>query len=214
MRRTNRVATRTRLKILEARKKGMTYEEIRRRYGVSHNTISRLTKGKSIPRYCARCRETTPEKLEEHHPDKMNHPTETIDLCANCHSEIHRKKSRPRKQQREQNPPTLGNPSVPTASIPTPPGLSGPQQHRYGFAQSTNYVPELPINPDTLRLGLALYSMDLGRQGLWDALWPRQTPNGSTFQEQTLSLDNFLSRVIDGGAATFFLWLGAKLLTS
>jgi len=152
--------------------------------------------------------------LEEHHPDKVNHPTETIDLCANCHSEIHRKKPRPRKKEREQNAPTLTNPSLAAVSIPTPPTLSGPQQNGCGLAQSTNYVPELPINPDTLRLGLALYSMDLGRQGLRDALRPRQGPNGSASQEQSLSLDNFLSRVIDGGAATFFLWLGAKLFTS
>ena len=213
MKRTNRAATRMRLKILEARKKGMTYEEIRRRYGVSPNTISRLTKGKSIARYCARCGETTPEKLEEHHPDKVNHPTETIDLCANCHSEIHRKKPRPRKKEREQNTPTLANPSLLTVSIPTPPALSGPQQHGYGFVQSTNHAPELPVDPNTLRLGLALYSMDLGGRGLRDALWPRQVPNSSPSQEQSSSLDNFLSRVIDGGAGTFLLWLGVKLFT-
>jgi len=67
---------------VEARKRGMTYEEIRRKYGVSVNTISKLVKGKSLVRYCAKCGETNPEKLQEHHPDSVNRPSETRNpLC-------------------------------------------------------------------------------------------------------------------------------------
>ena len=68
MRRTSKSSKKTKLKIVEGKKNGMTYEEIRRKYGVSLNSISKLVKGKSLLRYCRNCGETTPEKLEEHHP--------------------------------------------------------------------------------------------------------------------------------------------------
>jgi len=212
MRRSSRAAKELRLKIIEATKDGMTYEEIRRKYHVSPNTISKLVKGKSLNRYCAKCGETDPAKLEQHHPDKVNRPADTQTLCANCHSETHRKKARPMKREREQNPPTLANPSLSAVSILTPPALSRSQQHAYRLAQSTNHVAKLPVDPDALRLGFALYSMDLGGRGLRDALWPRQVPSGSSSQEKGHPSDSFLSRVIDGATGIFLLWLGVKLV--
>lgn len=98
MRRPEKRAKKLRLKVVEARRKGMTYEEIRRRYHVSPSTISRWTKGLEGNRYCVECGETDPTKLEQHHPDKINRPSHTVWLCANCHAVITRRQAKEKKR--------------------------------------------------------------------------------------------------------------------
>lgn len=104
MRRTEREMKKLRLKIIELRKEGKTWEETRRITNASPNTLSKILKN-FTGRYCQKCGETNPKVLEEHHPDKINRPDFTITLCANCHEEITRKQLRERvKKQKLENP--------------------------------------------------------------------------------------------------------------
>lgn len=96
MRRTEKEIKKLRLKIIELKKEGKSYEEIRRRTGASPNTIAKVLKG-FTGRYCINCGETNPDVLHEHHPDKENRPDYTITLCANCHNEVHRSKEKKEK---------------------------------------------------------------------------------------------------------------------
>ena len=90
-----------RVKILEDRKAGLTYEQIQRKRGVSSRTIAKLVKGKDLKRFCKMCGETDPEKLEEHHPDKENFPNYTVTLCASCHAKVTRKQMREKAKKEE-----------------------------------------------------------------------------------------------------------------
>lgn len=87
MRSTHSWFRKIKLKIVEARKAGMTYKDIRRRYGVSLNIISKPVVD-PFRRYCAKCGETDPEKLQERYADRVNRPGKTVTLRANCRSEI------------------------------------------------------------------------------------------------------------------------------
>lgn len=89
-----------RVKILQDWKNGLTYEKIERKRGVSSRTIANLVKGKDLKRFCQYCGETDPEKLEEHHADRVNRPNETVTLCASCHSKATRKQQRERYEER------------------------------------------------------------------------------------------------------------------
>ena len=137
MRRRREQATKLRVKILEDRKAGLTYEEIERKRGVSSRTIANLVKGKDPKKYCNECGETDPEKLQEHHPDKVNDPDRTMTLCASCHSKVTREEQRERAKetqkklvdsqttvtdilQTKQNPPTEAQPGY-TQMEPVPP---------------------------------------------------------------------------------------------
>jgi len=90
MRRRKEHAMKLRVKILQDRKDGLTYEEIQRKRGVSSRTIANLVKGKDPKRFCEQCGETDPQKLEEHHPDKVNSPSQTVTLCGSCHAKVTR----------------------------------------------------------------------------------------------------------------------------
>ncbi len=131
MRRKNERVKKLRVKVIEDVESGLTYEEIRRKRGVSPSTIAKWTKGKDLKRYCRQCGETDPKKLEKHHPNKKESPEHTIDLCANCHSRITRKQlsNRNRTQQPVAAPKT---PQAPTAKQPTPipfqPAVNPPNQ--------------------------------------------------------------------------------------
>ena len=103
MRRRREQATKLRVKILEDRKAGLTYEEIERKRGVSSRTIANLVKGKDPKKYCNECGETDPEKLQEHHPDKVNDPDRTMTLCASCHSKVTREEQRKRTKKTQKN---------------------------------------------------------------------------------------------------------------
>jgi predicted transcriptional regulator len=73
MRRTEKEIRKLRLKIIELKKDGKTYEEIRRTTGASPSTIAKILKNFN-GRYCVKCGETNPDVLEEHRPDKETYP--------------------------------------------------------------------------------------------------------------------------------------------
>lgn len=137
MRRRREQAAKLKVKILEDRKAGLTYEEIQRKRGASSRTIANLVKGNDPKKFCQQCGETDPEKLQEHHPDKVNDPSTTVTLCASCHSKLTREEQRERPKetekdlvgskttvtdivQTEQNPPTEAQPGY-TQMEPVPP---------------------------------------------------------------------------------------------
>lgn len=101
MRRKNRQIKKLRLKVIEDKKNGLTYKDIRKKRGVSPSTISQWTKGKDLKRYCKLCGETDPEKLEEHHPNKQRLPNHTETLCASCHSKITREQFRRKRKEKK-----------------------------------------------------------------------------------------------------------------
>jgi len=101
MRRRKEVMDKLRVKILEDRRAGLTYEQIQRKRGVSSRTIAKLVKGKDLKRFCQMCGETDPEKLEQHHPDKENFPNYTVTLCANCHAKVTRKQMREKAKEKK-----------------------------------------------------------------------------------------------------------------
>lgn len=94
MRRRKELMNKLKVRILQDRKNGLTYEQIEQRRGVSSRTVADLVKGKDLQRFCEQCGETDPEKLEEHHPDKVNRPNDTRTLCASCHSKVTREQQR------------------------------------------------------------------------------------------------------------------------
>ena len=101
MRRRKEVMDKLRVKILEDRRAGLTYEQIQRKRGVSSRTIAKLVKGKDLKRFCQMCGETDPEKLEQHHPDKENFPNYTVTLCASCHAKVTRKQMREKAKEKK-----------------------------------------------------------------------------------------------------------------
>jgi len=117
MRRRNELMDKLRVKILQDRKNGLTYEQIQRKRGVSSRTIANLVKDGDPKRFCQQCGETDPEKLEEHHPDKENFPNETVTLCSNCHSKVTRIEQR--KRNREKKGETIIPEITPFFNFPT-----------------------------------------------------------------------------------------------
>ncbi len=101
MRRKKQQVKKLRVNVIEDVKNGLTYEEIRRKRGVSPSSIAKWTKGKDLKRYCHECGENDPKKLEKHHPNRQESPEHTVDLCANCHSKITRKQSSNRNKTQQ-----------------------------------------------------------------------------------------------------------------
>ena len=130
MRRRKGQAANLRVKILQDREDGLTYEEIQRRRGASSRTIANLVKGKDPKRFCEQCGETDPERLEEHHPDKVNSPNETVTLCASCHAKATREQQRKRNREKKkemvvpQITPPLNIPAQ--QRMPNPPQMTSP----------------------------------------------------------------------------------------
>ena len=118
MRRRNELMDKLRVKILQDRKNGLTYAQIERKRGVSSRTIADLVKDGDPKRFCQQCGEATPEKLEEHHTDRVNRPNYTITLCANCHSKETRKEQQKRNREKKSE---LAIPeTVPSFDLPIP----------------------------------------------------------------------------------------------
>ena len=113
MRTSTRRLKRRRLKLIKARKEGMTFSELQRRFGVSPNYLSKLFKGKDINKYCEKCGENDSEVLEKHHPDKENRPDYAIWLCSNCHSKVTRKEGRKRATQKNEKQNMSNQPPIP-----------------------------------------------------------------------------------------------------
>ena len=119
MRRRKKEVEKLRVKILEEKRAGCTYEEIQKKTGASSRTIANLVKGKDLSRFCTICGETDTQKLDEHHADKANRPNQTVTLCANCHATVTRKQQRKRNSEKKID---LATPkSNPTINMPTPP---------------------------------------------------------------------------------------------
>lgn len=212
MRRTNSSSKKTRVKILEARKQGMSYEEIRRKYGVSPNTISRLVRGKSLLRYCRNCGETAPETLEEHHPHGRDQSSETVTLCANCHSEIHRKQPRERKEDKPPGKPTVPSPSVsPTATQILFPSLRG-QESPQNPTPAFHAAHSRPVDLKPLATLLGLGGLAGGGYLIGDALWGERQPKAPSSQTQISEGSNLMDRLLKGGFGLFLLWLGIETL--
>lgn len=129
MRRRKKQATKLRVKILQDRKGGLTYEEIQRKRGVSSRTIANLLKGKDPKRFCEQCGETDPEKLEEHHPDKVNYPNKTVTLCASCHAKVTRE--RQRKVTREKKKEIATPKIIPPLNVSSQPKIPNAPQRIY-----------------------------------------------------------------------------------
>ena len=166
MRRRKKQATKLRVKILQDRKGGLTYEEIQRKRGVSSRTIANLVKEKDPKRFCEQCAETDPEKLEEHHPDKANSPNRTVTLCASCHAKVTREQQRKvmREKKKEITIPEI----IPPLKLSAEQRMANPPQ--------TTYSQLRPLTPQEKRwLGRgALYGgggIALG-EGIFDKRLP------------------------------------------
>ncbi len=128
MRKRKKEAEKLRVRILQAAKDGLTYEQIHERTGASSSTIARIVKGKDLSRFCTSCGQTDAEKLHEHHPDKLNRPSETVTLCANCHAAITREQQRKRSREKKVD---LAIPvSNPVTNIAAPPVTANQPQMR------------------------------------------------------------------------------------
>ena len=155
MRRKKELMNKLRVKILEDRKNGLTYEEIRKKRGASPSTISKLTKGKDLARFCQKCAETDPQKLEQHHPDKERQPEYTITLCANCHSRETRKQlKKGRKMQ--------GKVTVPQEVEGLP-----PKRNQTSFSVSTAVPVPSSVRPANTRSLIPQEKRRLARWGLF-----------------------------------------------
>jgi len=141
MRRRKDQAAKMRVKILQDRKTGLTYGEIQRKRGVSSRTIANLVKGKDPKRFCEQCGETDPEKLEEHHPDKVNYPNKTVTLCASCHAKV------TREQQRKMNKEKKKVTGIPKIILP----LNVPSQRRISNPHQTIHFQPRPLTPQEKR---------------------------------------------------------------
>jgi len=118
VRRRNELMDKLRVKILQDRKDGLTYAQIEHKRGVSSRTIADLVKDGDPQRFCQQCGETDPEKLEEHHTNRVNRPNYTITLCANCHSKVTRKEQQKRNREKKS---TLAIPeTVSSFNLPIP----------------------------------------------------------------------------------------------
>ena len=118
MRRRNELMDKLRVKILQDRKDGLTYGQIQTKRGASSRTIANLVKGRDPRRFCTRCGETDPQKLEGHHPNKVDHPNETVTLCASCHSTVTREQQRKTNREKKKEIYTPSNTSPIRLSMP------------------------------------------------------------------------------------------------
>ena len=137
MRRKKELISKLRAKVLQDRKDGLTYEQIQRKRGASARTLPNLVKGKDPRRFCIRCGETDPQKLEQHHPDRANRPNETVTLCANCHSTVTREQQRKIKREKKKEIYTPSN--TPSVRLSMPPRLMA--QPQVAYTQSRPFTP-------------------------------------------------------------------------
>jgi len=171
MRRRKKQAMKLRVKILQDRKDGLTYEEIQRSRGASSRTIANLVKGKDPKRFCEQCGETDPEKLEQHHLDKVNHPNDTRTLCASCHSKV------TREQQRKMNKDAKKEIVIPRVI----PSVNISAQRRMSNPPQTTYSQPRPLTPQEKRwLGRgALFSS--GGIALGEGVFDKRLPGWLRF---------------------------------
>lgn len=154
MRRRKEQAAKIRVKILQDRKTGLTYEDIQRKRGVSSRTVAKLVKGKDPQRFCEKCGETDPEKLEEHHPDKVSCPNEMQTLCASCHAKVTREQQKKRngeKHNKVLTPEVISAQQVPNVQrtrLPKPPIVTNATTLPI---RQTQAIPPRPLTSDEWR---------------------------------------------------------------
>lgn len=196
MRRPKEKIKKLRKKVVEMRAQGATYEEIRRKCGVSPSTISKWVKGRDLKKYCKICGETDPLKLEEHHPDKINRPDYTITLCANCHSKLHRELSKKAKKIKNQRNISQQNSSTQIFS-----NTSGQLQTSTISADTYKTLnvssPYIQIDPQIVEKAIKLSLITTGGWLIGKALWED-------------SNENPFIRLLTGGFGLFLLWLSFK----
>jgi|GEM_PF-1069673 len=195
MRRRKKHMEKLKLKVIEDKRNGLTYEEIRTKRGVSPSTISQLTKGKNLSKFCKMCGENDPKKLEEHHPDKEQYPNHTVALCANCHSKITRNKlSEKRKAQQEV--------IVPKSLEVSPIKIQSPASFPQSSANTIN-----PVNPSNVPL-LTREEGEQLAQSMFYGL------GGVLAGEGALDKDlSWYERLMFFGLAGFSFWVGKKVST-
>lgn len=200
MRRRSELAKKLRVKILEDRRNGLTYEEIQRKRGVSSRTVANLVKGKDPKRFCQICGETNPEKLEEHHPDRTNYPNQTVTLCASCHAKVTREEQKKRnreKQNRVLTPKvtlTQQVPSVQSVPFPRSPVPTSPTRP---LMKETQTPPPRPLTSDEWRF--------LGKVGCYTAAG---TSLGEGLCNKKLP---WWARLILVGITGVPIWIASKL---
>jgi len=193
MRRKNEQIKKLRVKVIEDRKNGFTYEDIRKKRGVSPSTIAKWTQGKDLKRYCKLCGETDPEKLEEHHPDKERFPNYTVTLCANCHSKITRKQLLERRKRQEK------------VTIPKTAEALPPKVDRTPVSTRPTITPLNPANssssrqftPEEQRQIIKWGSFAAGGVAIGEAIFDKRLP--------------WWVRLIIGGGSGLAFWLGGKI---
>jgi len=200
MRRRTEQAKKLRVKILEDRRNGLTYDEIEQNRGVSSRTIANLVKGKDPKRFCGMCAETDPQKLEEHHPDRENYPKVTRTLCASCHSKVTREEQRTKRRQVQKKvvmPKVIPSQQVPAAQLLPVPPRTVVRVPTSPPVRQTGTVSSRPLTPDEWRL--------LGRVGCYGG-------GGVALGEGLLNPKiPWWGRLLLFGGAACSLWLGSKL---
>jgi len=166
MRRRNELMDKLRVRILQGRKDGLTYEQIQTKTGASSRTIANLVKGKDPRRFCIRCGETDPQKLEQHHPDRVNRPNETATLCANCHSTATREQQRKTNREKKKEIRTPNNTSPIHVSMPSR-SMAQPQ------VAYTQYRPFTPVEKRWIGRGVSYGGGGVAvGEGLFDSRLP------------------------------------------
>ena len=200
MRRRTELARQMRVRILEDRRNGWTYDEIEGKRKVSSRTIANLVQGKDPKRFCGMCAETDPQKLEEHHLDRENYPNVTRTLCASCHSKVTREEQRTKRRQVQKKvvmPKVIPPQQVPVAQLLLVPRRTVVRVPTTPPARQIETVSSRPLTPDEWRL--------LGRVGCYGG-------GGVALGEGLLNPKiPWWGRLLLFGGAAFSLWLGSKL---
>ena len=199
MRRRKEIAKKLRVKILEDRRDGLSYSEIERKRGVSSRTIADLVKGKDPKRFCQMCGEIDPEKLEEHHPDKVNRPGNTITLCGSCHAKVTREQQRLKGQNKER---------IPVREVPPPEQIIAPPPTPL-LREPTPVMPRIPVLGNTQSLAIQPLTSDewrflcrilwyaVGGVSIGEAVWGKKIA--------------WWKRLLLVGVSGFCAWKGSKL---
>lgn len=186
MRRKKKQMESLKVKVLEDRRDGLTYKQIENKRGVSSRTIANLLKGGDPQRFCGVCAETNPEKLEEHHIDRVNRPNETITLCANHHGEISRKQQRERIKEKKDNE---------AVQVSSPPAVSAGSSPAPVSTQTA--YPAKPLTPEQQRSLGEVLCYGVGSAAFVEGLFNKNLPG--------------LTRIVLGIAGIGLFYQGSKL---
>lgn len=199
MRRRNEIARKLRVKILEDRRDGLRYSDIERKRGVSSRTIANLVKGKDPKRFCQMCGETEPEKLEEHHPDKVNDPGKTVTLCASCHAKLTREQQKLKGRKPERTPMREASASQQLSAPPPAPLLQQINPTALGapVVRQTQSVPIRPLTPEERRFLCRMIWYAVGGVSFGEAVGNKKLP--------------WWAKLLLLGGTGFCVWKGNKL---